>query len=79
MPSGKLPKLYDNKQWEEQKHQIFKEKLYKFAYLPKLEFDAKIEVFKAENPDLIAEKVRIDISKYQLMKFIKEFRWDFDK
>lgn len=59
----------------EEKHKIFKEDLYRFASMDRLEFQAKIEVFKDNNPD-IAKEDRIDphISRGELRKFIRDRR-----
>ena len=43
------------KEWKNERHEIFKDKLYKKASLPRLELQAALEVFKEENPDLISD------------------------
>ena len=58
------------------RHNIFREELYTFAHLPKKEFQTIFDEFKNRRSDLLIDKkpVYLDISGYQLRKYIKERR-----
>jgi len=58
------------------KHNVFREELYVNAHLPAEEFQEKIDDFKKEYPHLLSDKkpIHLDISGYQLRKYIKERR-----
>lgn len=65
-----------DKEFKKERHEIYVEKLYKFADLPRLEFEAKVEIFKSQYPDLWDEKKdNPHFSKYQLKSFIKDYKW----
>ena len=56
-----------------ERHQVFREKLYIKASLPKLEFKAAIEVFKDQNPDLISDE-RFDPGINSFRNFLRN-KW----
>ena len=63
------------KEWSKERHEIFKEKLYPKAQLSRLEFEAALEVFKSENPDVIFDDppLKLRYSPYELKKFFKSY------
>ncbi len=59
----------------DERHRIFKEELYPFASLPRLEFEVKLSKFLDDHPD-IANEERIDphLSMSDFRKFRKDAR-----
>ena len=63
-----------SKDFKDERHEIFKDKLYHKALLSRLEFKAAIAVFKEENPDLITDE-RFDPGINSFKKFIRGNKW----
>ena len=61
------------------RHNIFREELYVNAYLPAKEFQEILEQFKKDYKHLLSGKkpMPLDISGYQLRKYIREKRGNF--
>lgn len=61
---------------DQERHQIFKDELYLFASLPRLEFEAKRSEFLDNHPEIAKEeKIPVNFTKNQLRNFIKGWRY----
>ena len=58
---------------DDERHEIFKQ-LYRKAHLPRLEFNAAVEVFKDQNPDYINDE-KIDPGINSFKKYLKGKMW----
>ncbi len=64
---------------QDERHRIFKEELYPWAHLPKLDFQIKVGYFLDKYPEIAKEeKVDPHISRSELKKFVKDQGRSYD-